>query len=88
MSKIIEKTIQIQTQEYLDKNGLLNKDESDFCKNFSTDFCLAQHTNFILRGMNQGVHFWMILADLKKAFDTLDRTVLEMECIGFKGSVI
>ena len=88
MSKIIEKTIQIQTQEYLDKNGLLNKDESDFCKNFSTDFCLVQHKNFILRGMNQGVHFWMILADLKKAFDTLDRTVLEMECIGFKGSVI
>ena len=38
--------------------------------------------------MNQGVHFWMILADLKKAFDTLDRTVLEMECIGFKESVI
>ena len=76
MSKIIEKTIQIQTQEYLDKNGLLCKDESGFCTNFSTDFCLVQHTNFILRGMNKGLHFWMILADLKKAFDMLDCTVL------------
>ena len=38
VSKIIEKTIQIQMQEYLDKNGLLYKYQSGFQVNFSTDF--------------------------------------------------
>ena len=33
-SKIIEKTIQIQTQEYLNKNGLLSKYQSGFRANF------------------------------------------------------
>ena len=90
MSKIIEKTIQIQTQEYLDKSGLLYKYQSGFCAIFSTDSCLVQLTNFILRGMDKGFHTGMILVDLQKAFDTLDHTILlqKMDCIGFKESVI
>ena len=90
VSKIIEKTVQIQTQEYLDKNGLLYKYQSGFCANFSTDSCLVQLTDFILRGMDKGFCTGMILVDLQKAFDTLDHTALlqKMECIGFKESVI
>ena len=90
VSKITEKTIQIQTQEYSDKNGLPCKYQSGFRANFSTDSCLVQLTDFILRGMDKGFHTGMILVDLQKAFDTLDRTVLlqKMECMGFKGSVI
>ena len=76
VSKIIEKTIQIQTQEYLDKNGLLYKYQSGFRANFSTDSCLVQLTDFILRGMDKGFHTGMILVDLQKAFDTLDHTIL------------
>ena len=76
MSKIIEKTIQIQTQEYLDKNGLLYKYQSGFRANFSTDSCLVQLTNFVLRGMDEGFHIGMILVDLQKAFDILDHSVL------------
>ena len=76
MSKIIEKTIQIQTQEYLDKNGLLYKYQSGFRANFSTDSCLVQLTDFVLRGMDKGFHNGMILVDLQKAFDILDHTVL------------
>ena len=34
---VIENTIHIQTQEYLDKNGLLYRYQSDFCASFSTD---------------------------------------------------
>ena len=90
MSDKIEKTIQIQTQKYSDKNGLLYKYQSGFRANFSTDSCLVQLTDFILRGMDKGFHTGMILVDLQKAFDTLDHTVLlqKMECIGFKESVI
>ena len=48
MSKIIEITIQVQTQEYLDKNGLLYKYQSGFYANFSMDSRLAQPTNLQL----------------------------------------
>ena len=76
MSKIIKETIQIQAQEYSDKNGLLCKYQSGFRTFFSADSCLVQLTNFILRGMDKGFHTGMILMDLQKAFDTLDHTVL------------
>ena len=76
MSKIIKETIQIQAQEYSDKNGLLYKYQSGFRAIFSADSCLVQLTNFILRGMDKGFHTGMILIDLQKAFDILDHTVL------------
>ena len=79
MSKIIEKTIHIQTQEYLDKDGLLYKYQSGFRSNLSTDFCLEQYTDFILRGMDKRFHTGMILAELQKTFDTLDQTVLSQK---------
>ena len=49
-----------------------------------------QLTDFILREMGIGFHTGMILADLQKAFDTLDHPVLlqKMEYVGFKESVI
>ena len=59
VSKIIEKTIQIQAQEYIDKNGLLYKYQSGFRENFSTDSCLVQLTDFILRRMAKGFHTGM-----------------------------
>ena len=90
VSKIIEKTIQIQTQENLDKNDLLYKYQSGFRANFSTDSCLAQLTDFMLRRVDKGFHTEMVLVDLQKAFDTLDYTVLlqKTECMGFKESFI
>ena len=90
LSKLIEKAIHIQTQEYLDKYGLLYKFQSGFRKKFSTDSCLVQLSDFIINGMDKGLHTGMILIDLKKAFDTLDHDILleKMECIGFKKPVI
>ena len=64
--KITEKTIYIQTQEYLDKNELLYKYQSGFRINISTDFCIVHLTDFILRKMDKGCHTGMILVDLKK----------------------
>ena len=42
ISKLIKKAIHIQTQQYLDKNGLIYKFQSDFRKIFWTDSCLGQ----------------------------------------------
>ena len=90
LSKLIEKATHIQTQEYLDKSRLIYKFQSRFRKNFPTDFCLAQLTDYIIKDMNKRQHTGMILIDLQKAFDTLDHDVLikEMECVCFKNPVI
>ena len=71
----MEKIIQIQTQEYLDKNGSLYNYQSGFRAIFSTDSCLVELTNFILRGMDQGFHTGMILVFLQQEFNTLDHTI-------------
>ena len=76
ISKLIEKAIHIQTQEYLDKNGLIYKFQSGSRKIFSTDSCLVQLTDCIIKGMDKGQHMGKILIDLQKAFDTLDHDVL------------
>ena len=43
-----------------------------------------------MKGLNKDFHTVMILVDLKKAFDTLDRTVhlQKMGFVGFKESVV
>ena len=76
ISKLIEKVIHKQTQEYLDKNGLIYKFQSSFRKIFSTDSCLVQITDYIIKSMDKGQHTGMILIDLQKAFDNLDHDVL------------
>ena len=47
VSKIIEKSIHYQLQDYLKENGLLYKCQSGLRANFSTDSCLAQTTDFV-----------------------------------------
>ena len=45
ISKLIEKAIHIQTQDYQDRNGLIYKFQSGFRKIFSSDSCLVQLTD-------------------------------------------
>ena len=61
--------------------------ESGFRTNHSTEFCLAQLTDFVLpEPMDTGA----ILVDFQKAFNTLDYGVLleKMKYFGFRISVI
>ena len=85
LSKLIEKVIHTQAQEYLDKRSLLYKFQSGLRKKISTDSCLVQLSDYTINSMDKG-----ILIDLQKTFDTLDHDVLlkKMECIGFKIPVI
>ena len=84
ISKLIQKAINIKTggprQKWLNLQISIRFQEKFF--NFLTDN--------IIKGMDKGEHTGMILIDLQKAFDTLDRNVLIkiMECVGFKKPVI
>ena len=51
--------------------------QSVFRTNYSTDLCLVQLTGFAATGIDKQTHTSTILADLQKAFDTLDHGVLE-----------
>ena len=90
MPKIIEKNIEIQTQEHLDKNGLyFIRTNQVFARIFQ--LILALHSLPILFWEEWTKDFmlgWSLLS--YKVFNTVDHTILlqKMECIGFKESVI
>ena len=90
VSKIIEKSIHFQIEDYLNKKKLIYMHQSGFRTNHSTDLCLAQLIDFVATGMDKQMHTSMISVDLQKAFDTLDHGVLleKMKYFGFRTSVI
>ena len=87
---MIEKSILDQIQDYLQRNELLYSYQSGFRANHSTDTCLSQLTDMILNGTENGKHTGMILVDLQKAFDTLDRNILfdKMKCTDFSDKTL
>ena len=90
LSKIIERIIHNQTQEFLDKNNILYKYQSGFRKHHSTDTCLSYLTDKVKIGFEEGLLTAMVLIDLQKAFDTIDHSILleKMSCLGFAGKTI
>ena len=90
ISKIIEKVIHNQSQEYLDKHNILYKYQSGFRKNHSADTCLSYLNDKIIQGFDKGLLTGMILIDLQKAFDTINhRLFLEkLSVLGFHTSTI
>ena len=74
ISKVIEKSIHDQTQDYLKRNELLYFYQSGFRANHSAGICLFNDTT--LNGAESRKHTGIILINLQKAFDTLDQTIL------------
>ena len=89
VSKIIEKSIHFQIEDYLNEKNLIYMYQSGFTRNHSADLCLAQLIHFAATGMDKQMHTSMIV-DLQKAFDTLDHGVLleKIKYFGFRASVI
>ena len=90
VSKLIEKSIHFQIEDFLNKRKLIYMYQSGFRTNHSTDLCLAQLIDFVATGMDKQMYTGMILVDLQKAFYTLDHGVLleKMKYFGFRASVI
>ena len=76
LSKVIERIIHDQAQEFLSKNKILYRFQSGFRKNYSTNTCLGHLTDKINTGFEKGLFTGMILIDLQKAFDTIDHQIL------------
>ena len=85
ISKITEKVVHNQTNEFLSANKILYNYQSGFRTNHSTNLCLSFLTDKILKGFDEGLLTGMILIDLQKACDTINHEILlkKLETIGF-----
>ena len=76
LSKVFEKVVHIQTENFLKNNNILYKNQSGFRPMHSTESCLTHLSDRILEGCDSGCHTGMILIDLQKAFDKINHGIL------------
>ena len=88
ISKLLERSVYVQVEEYLRVNNILYNFKSGFRGSFSTDTCLIHLTDHIRSHMSLGDYTGMVMLDLQKAFDTVDHVILckKLLAMGF-GSV-
>ena len=84
MSKVIERIVFSQVNEYLVNNKLLYEFQSGFRSNYSSDTCLNHLCDFIRQECDQGKYTGMVTLDLQNAFDTVNHTIslAKMKALG------
>ena len=76
LSKILERAVYKQLEEYLIKNDLLYSHQSGFRRGHSTDTCLINLMDTLHSSISEGDYVGMVLLDLQKAFDTVNHAIL------------
>jgi hypothetical protein len=76
LSKLCERAVFDQLYFYLNDNGLLYSNQSGFRPNHSTATALLNITDDWYDAIDKGNIVGMVMLDLKKAFDTVDHTIL------------
>lgn len=90
MSKILERIVYDQLENYLKRFDILYEHQSGFRPGFSTGSCLIHLTDYIKERTSTGNYTGMILLDLQKAFDTVDHKILcsKLKSIGLNPNSI
>ena len=90
LSKVFERVVLDQTEEFLSLNKILYDYQSDFRKNHSTYPCLSFLNDKILKGCDDSLVAGMILIDLQKAFDTINHDIhlKKLSIIGFSDHTV
>lgn len=83
-SKIFEKVIKSRLQSFLGKYNLLSFDQYGFRRNSSTTLAILDLVQNVELNQNSKKHTAIIFLDLKKAFDTVNYTILlkNWKCMG------
>ena len=91
VSKVLEKVVLTQLQEYLYENNLFEVKQSEYRKGDSVETAVLSVLNGLLTDADDKQVFLTALLDLSAAFDTLDHPVLlkRLEItFGVKGTVL
>ncbi len=76
MGKILERIVHDQLYKYLDANNMLHPAQSGFRPGFSTVSSTVSFLNSIYVAFDKNMITGAVFLDLKKAFDTVDHTIL------------
>ena len=76
ISKILERAVNTQLVEYFNKKNLFFEYQSGFRSGYSTETCLINLTDHIKGEIKIGNMVGMVMIDLRKAFDTVDGSIL------------
>ena len=76
ISRLFEKLISNQLHQHMGKNYLFSNKQSGFLQLRSTVTCLLKNTNDWYNGLDVGKLVGLVFIDLKKAFDTVDHSIL------------
>ena len=76
LSKILEKAIHIQLNDYVDKNNLFSSYQSGYRKYHSCETAVTRIHNDILLMIDQKENVVLLLLDLSAAFDTINHSLL------------
>ena len=88
LSKVFEKLLKEQIEEYLHKTNIYNKTQFGFRKNYSTIDALIYLTETIRCKLDKKDRIAAVFLDLSKAFDSIDHENLfaTLETLGFTSS--
>ena len=86
IAKIIEKIINVQLLDYLQKHDFISIDQSAYLKHHSTQTSLHRVIDDWLENMNDGLLTGACFLDIQKCFDTIDHDLLlaKLECYGIR----
>ena len=91
LSKLIEKTVFVQLNNYLCENDLHEPLQSAYKIFHSTETALLTVTNDIMLSLDKGENVFLVLLDLSAAFDTVNHTLLlarMQKSFGIRGTVL
>ena len=87
LSKILEKIFNNRLMNFLNSNNLLYLRQYGFRKNMSTSMAIMELVENITTAMDNGKFTIGVFIDLKKAFDTVDHSILvtKLDHYGIRG---
>jgi hypothetical protein len=87
-SKIIERLMFNRMCNFIEKYHILSDTQFGFRKNRNTELAVLNAVNYITKALDNDVPVVGLFADLSKAFDTIDHSILldKLYALGFRGT--